>query len=425
MTTQPSMATSIDTATAVARQLADGQFDAALQHMSPDIRKSLSREQLAGLWHQLVQQFGPFAQFGQARVEMRSEIEFVILPAAFQNQTIELLISIRDGTVVGLFVPPNAVAVTKWQPPNYVDQTAFDSVDTSVGREPFKLGATLTLPNAPGRHPAVILVHGSGPGDRDESVGPNRPFRDLAEGLASRGVAVLRYDKRTKIYPAAVAALTNPTVQDETIDDVNAAVAVMVSRPDTDPARIIVVGHSLGATLAPRIAAGNSSIKAIVLLAAATRPLPDIMVEQIVYLNGLSNLPSAESEQSRREVESQAALARNAKPGDIGPAIFGAPPSYWADLNQYDPVMTAKDLRIPMLILQGTRDYQVTPSNLDRFRTQLAGHANVEIIELPGLNHLFMPGTGPGTPQEYAHPSHVDGQVVDLIADFISRLAAH
>jgi hypothetical protein len=104
--------------------------------------------------------------------------------------------------------------------------------------------------------------------------------------------------------------------------------------------------------------------------------------------------------------------------------IFGAPPSYWADLNRYDPAKAAAELTIPMLILQGDREYQVTLSNLDRFRSLLAGHPNVEIHERAGVSHLFIAGSGPGNPQEYDLPAHVDGRVIDLIVAFVGRLPA-
>ena len=146
-----------------------------------------------------------------------------------------------------------------------------------VGGEPRALPGTLFLPNGVEKAAAVVLVHGSGPNDRDETLGPNRPFRDLATGLATRGIAVLRYDKRTKVYPESFAGLKNPTVKDEILDDVSAALEFLKSRPEIDADRITITGHSLGGTLAPRIAAANPSVSKIVILAGAARPLPDLM----------------------------------------------------------------------------------------------------------------------------------------------------
>ena len=117
------------------------------------------------------------------------------------------------------------------------------------------------------------------------------------------------------------------------------------------------------------------------------------------------------------ELKAEAARALAAKPGE--PPILGVPSAYWADLNAYDPAVAAKKLTTPLLILQGGRDYQVTSKDLDRFKTALAGRANAEIGEFPKLNHLFMPGEGKSTPDEYQKPGHVDPAVVEAIATFV------
>jgi alpha-beta hydrolase superfamily lysophospholipase len=109
-------------------------------------------------------------------------------------------------------------------------------------------------------------------------------------------------------------------------------------------------------------------------------------------------------------------------PGDEGPPILNCPPSYWADLNAYDAAAAAAKLSLPMLILQGGRDYQVTQQDLSRFKVALAGHANATVRELPRLNHLFMAGEGKSRPEEYDRPSHVDGEVIDAIAAFVTGL---
>ena len=129
---------------------------------------------------------------------------------------------------------------------------AFVERDTAVVTGTIRLPATLTYPAGVARAPGVVLVHGSGPNDRDETVGANKPFRDLAHGLAGRGIVVLRYDKRSKVAPLAF--MGRPfTVDEEVVDDALSAAALLRGLPEVDPSRVVVLGHSLGGTLAPRI----------------------------------------------------------------------------------------------------------------------------------------------------------------------------
>ncbi len=142
-----------------------------------------------------------------------------------------------------------------------------------------------SLPKGEGPFPAIVLVHGSGPNDRDETIGPCKPFRDLAQGLSSQGIAVLRYEKRTKAHPAALALLPGGiTVKEETVDDAAAAVGLLAAHEKIDPKRIFVLGHSLGGSLLPRIAAVRGDIAGLVSLAGSTRPLEDLLLEQVRYL---------------------------------------------------------------------------------------------------------------------------------------------
>ena len=155
-------------------------------------------------------------------------------------------------------------------------------------------------------------------------------------------------------------------------------------------------------------------------MAGATRPLPSITVEQVEYITALHGTPDARGQQQIAELKRDAARALAARPGDVGPPIMGVPPAYWADLNGYDPAVTAQQLAIPMLILQGERDYQVTSADLQHFKDALAGHANVAIREFPRLNHLFIAGDGQSRPEEYETPGHVDAAVIDAIAAFVA-----
>jgi len=413
--------TPMDFAEKVAWDLAEEHFAPVVTRMSPEMAAAPPAEKLSEIWASLTHQFGAFGGLGDATSETKAGVTLVRVPVKFRTRVLDLEIAVASERIVGFFIAPHEDPAAAWTAPAYVDPSKFRDVEVRIGEEPNALPGTLSLPKGVDKAPVVILVHGSGPQHRDESVGPNRIFRDIASGLASRGVAVLRYDKRTKVYPTSFEGLKNPTVTDEVLDDVMLAFDMLKARPDIDARDIVVLGHSLGGTLAPRIAAANPGVAKIVILAGATRSLPDIAVAQTEYLASLNGAADAASAKAIEAINADAARVRAARPGDEGAPFLGAPLSYWADLNTYDPAAVADSLTLPILILQGGRDYQVTMADFDRFRSVLADHANVEMHELPRLNHLFMSGVGPSTPAEYEQPGHVDAEVIDLIANFVSK----
>ena len=318
--------------------------------------------------------------------------------------------------VSGLLFSPSS-AGSEYHPPAYADPAKFEEQDITVSSGNFELTGTLTVPKGSGPFPAVVLVHGSGPHDRDENVFGNRPFKDLAWGLAGHGVATLRYDKRTQQYGAALDPKTL-TVDQEVVDDAIAAVRLLTKRQDLDRKRIFVVGHSLGAVAAPYTATRESQIAGIVMLAASARPVYELVPEQQEYifrLDGrLGPAESAQLERVRGKVE-------KIRQGTYGQAdkMLGAPSSYWHDLDRLDPIAHAEKLNIPILIVHGSRDYQVTSKEHRLFKDALAEKNNVTFKMVDGMDHLLRIGQGPSAPAQYRQVGHVDAQVITLIAEWI------
>src|SRR5208282_2328616 len=158
------------------------------------------------------------------------------------------------------------------------------------GARGWPLPGTLTRPRGVASAPLLILVHGSGPNDRDETLGPNTPFRDLAHGLASRGIAVLRYDKRTYAHKQKLikeGLNKTITIKEEVIDDVLATLAKVRDLSGIDPDRIFVLGHSGGGSLAPVIAQRDGKLAGILLLAAGSRPVEEVLREQLNYVKSI------------------------------------------------------------------------------------------------------------------------------------------
>ena len=414
--------------------LARGDTAAAEAMEDATMRAAAPAAALAELWRQLVAQFGAYQGPGAVDAQEQAPYTNVTIHGAFEKATLPLIVTVTaDGRVAGfhLGAPSAPGSPGTSQPPDassspaaYVRPDAFTETDVTVGTAPWELPGTLSMPGGDGPFLAVVLVAGSGPQDRDETIGPNKPLRDLAWGLASAGIAVLRYDKRTLAHGAAIAGDPSTiTVREETIDDAVAAVDLLRRTPGIDPGRVFVAGHSLGGYLAPRIAArAPGRVAGIALLEANSSSLLQLIVEQSEYLAGLQGSPSPQASDQLRVLRAQVARAESPDLAPSTPATelpLGVPAAYWLDLRTYDPLATARALPIPMFFAQGGRDYQVPPSELAAWRGALAGRDDVMFHEYPALDHLLLAGTGPSTPAEYATPGHVAPEVVADLAAWI------
>ena len=307
--------------------------------------------------------------------------------------------------------------------PEYVDTASFTERQFEFGVEGWRLPCVLTIPKGTGPFPVVVLVHGSGPNDRDETLGPNKPFRDIAWGLASRKIAVFRYDKRTLTQRnkfMQIADSITPYV--ETVEDAVKAVDTLKNIPEIDKNKIYVLGHSLGGMLLPRIGQADTSINGLIVLAGSTRPLENIYYSQVKYIFSLDSVISKEENEELKKIEKQVKAVKSKKlsiktPASDLPMNINA--LYWLDLRNYKPHELAKKLNKPMLILQGHRDYQVTYDDFKLWQKALVSKKDVELKSYPKLNHLFMEGEGISTPNEYNKEGHVSDLVIKAISGWI------
>ncbi len=401
-------------------QLSLGKWSAARRDLDATMSSALDEAKLEATWRGLGSSVGALKSIERIRSDKLGAYTTVLVTCVFEKAKLDAKVAYDPAhKIAGLFFLPTQ---DPWSPPPYAKPDATVEREITIGADPWKLPGTLTLPKGGTKVPAVVLIHGSGPGDRDESIGPNKPFADLAVGLASRGVAVLRFDKRTRVHGSKL-DLSSFTIADESVNDALAAVKLLKETPEIDPARIFVAGHSLGGFLVPRIAEqAKGDVHGYVILAGSTRDVPTMMLEQMKYIAGLDGRTAPEETKMEADVAAakrriEALVAGSPpKPGEV---VLGAGPAYWLDLAKYDVIASAKAMTAPVLVVQGGRDYQVTMVDFDRWKGAFAGKKDATLRLHPALNHVLSPGEGKSSPEEYERRTPVDAAVIEDVATFV------
>lgn len=401
--------------------LKSGDFGAVHAQLSPALQEAVPME----AWMQIALSLAPLGELGRPQVMGASATAVhhnvdVLLP--FAVAPYKAIIRFDGEGLVDDFHLNTYLPVETAGAPAYADPAAFVEEEVVVGEAPWALPGTLTLPAGEGPFPAVVLVHGSGPSDRDETAYAVKPFRDLAHGLAARGIATLRFDKRTFVHSQKFGANPKFTVQQESVEDALAAVRLLAADERIDAGQIYVLGHSLGGLVLPRIFAQDEEglIRGGIAMAAANSIL-DALEAQNEIMVQTGQLPLLQLE----FIKPQLAMLRDpAFDPENPPEGFAlGTPHYWHDLVPKASELL-KEQEQPVLFLQGARDFQVPVSEFESFQADLAARANVTFQLFPKLNHLFTEGEGEiSTLAEYMVPANVPEYVVEAIAEWIRALA--
>lgn len=278
----------------------------------------------------------------------------------------------RPGPGADVATPAPIVTPYPLPPPHFASRNVtFASSGGAV------LSGTLTLPDAQrGRLPAFVFVHGSGPGTRNGGLPQNPTFLDLSTALSNADYIVLRYDKR------GIGASTGVATEDWHVlgGDVRAAAAFLRRQPGVDPNRIFLLGHSEGGIVVPLVAPSIPGVAGIVLMAPPAVPMERILDEQ-----------------------------SHGQDSSLLRAVRGGLRSY----DGIDPASVIRTVSVPILVLQGTQDIQILPSDLHHLTDAArAAHKNITVDLLGGDDHLFLevpPGSTGAS--EYTIPAPLDPRV--------------
>lgn len=380
---------------------------------SAQMKAAIGEDFYKQLMDSLIAQYGSAVEVIGSDISEDSGYEVVLVHTAFEKETLSFSIALDQAHLIsGLQIVPYAA------PPS--EDTLGEEISFGLAEMP--LSGTLILPDSENSPTIVVLVHGSGPNDRNEKFGPNHPFQDIALGLNEFGIGSLRYDKRTYLYGSEYAAIPSAGLYEETVEDVVLAVAYI--KEQVNPAaRIYLLGHCLGGYAIPYINSELSKtdyrVDGYISMAGNVSSLNELFVIQTEYLYGLDDEISDEEQQQIDMITAEMNKVDHVMDMDDTELIMGITAGYWKSFENYDVVGLAQEIEAPILLLQGTRDYEVTVSEYDKWLDIFKNKTNVTSYLFDGLNHLMIYGEGPMGPDEYMVAGQVDSQVVDAIQGFI------
>lgn len=398
----------------VAECIKNNTFEPITALFDDSLSQSLTAKDLENVFAQLASVLGPIQSYSYLQTGSFDNYEEGDVLLKYAQTTVSLAVVINEDKQI------SGIHTNQYTPKVNLPTGAVEEEITFSADSAYPLTGTLTLPGKEGNYPVVVLVHGSGPLDRDETVYNTKFFRDLAYGLAEKGIATFRYDKRTFTYAEELTGSTTLTLDEEVIDDALAAINLMDTTAHINNNQIYVLGHSLGAMLVPMLNEKTSHVAGYIMASAPARDLPDVVLEQYKYLISSDNTSSeadkaAYIEQIQYFVETAKNVTASTAGDTLGLAGFND--LFWAALNLYDQQLEAQKITVPTLITQGERDYQVTMTDFKLWEDKLKGLDNFTLKSYPGLNHLYVSGTKESTPDEYLFDSFADeGYIHDLAA---------
>lgn len=401
--------------------LREGDFDGCVGHFDVTMKASLPPAKLKAVWNETVATYGPVRSI--QNIELFPYKEYIIAFVYCRCDISGLIIQQtydKGGRVAGLFFKP----YDQDAPASLPDKLEENGVNINEGTE-WELNGKIVRTKGAKSGVAAVLVQGSGPSDMDETISVNKPFRDIAWGLAENGVDSVRYDKRTYTHGGKMASMDDLTVEQETIEDAIAAAKLLRTEGYS---KVYLVGHSLGGMIAPRIVdEGKGVFDGMVIMAGSPRKLTDIIKDQNDAL--IASMPeSADKEALRQIISTEYGKVANLDTWTDAELksnkIFELSAYYLKDLAGVDAVATAKKLGVPTFIIQGSADFQVyADKDYKMWQTELQGETFAKFKLYAGLNHLFMLSQGQyaGTVAEYGIKSSVSQQVVDDMAGFMKN----
>ncbi|MET3537960.1 alpha/beta hydrolase [Chryseobacterium limigenitum] len=383
----------------------DHNAEKAHAYFDPLVASHVSVNDLKELYPQIQGQMGEFKSI----IEVNNEKDTYYFYSDFEKSKLDIQITFNtENKIIGFY---------------FIPHKTFDKADDKkalkIKSDDIELKGTLLQPTQGDQKKLVIFIHGSGPQDRDETIGENKPFKDIAEYFFKNGISSYRYDKRTYSNPETFN--DQSTVEQETINDAVNVANYFKANESFKGYQIIILGHSQGAYLMPKIAEKAQASKYI-FMAGNARPLQDIIVDQFEYLHKVvpSKIPIEDVQNIKKKVEflNSDKFNLDVKKSELP---FDLPASYWKSLLDYKPLDLIKKINVPMFFAQGERDYQVTEKDFNLWKNELKNNKSAEFKLYPSLNHFFAKHSGVASWEEYEVKGNVDEAFLKDLAQFILK----
>lgn len=384
-----------------------------------EMKRVLGESGLEELWDAILMQFGEINKIYESNVEKKDTLFVTRTKVEFEKRSWYLkLVFNRENKISGFFIEPLTMP---YEPPSYANLDAFYEYKKTIQDPKFPIDGILTLPKSKNRVPVIIILGGSGPTDKDLTIGSKRIYKDIAWGLASAGIAVFRFDKRTLTHAKSIAAVPNFSIDDEYLQDARLAIKMLKGQAEIDPNQIYVMGHSLGGHILPYLATKLKGVSGYIGFAANYSSLPALMAYQADFLS--KDLPEQQKE-PYRQLKQKAIYARDRfslnSPMDSLPD--GLTAIYLQSLYHAAPNNHLRSLeKHRFLFIQCEKDYQVPNTEHRRWQDSVKDTqaSKTSFISLPLLNHLGCDELGEMGPGSYEKPGNVSSLLIKEIEAFI------
>ncbi len=423
-----------DKAIEFTKSLTANRYDECTKEFTDKLLEALPSGKLEEAYLGVIKDIGSYVKVDKTTATQKDGADIVVVYCVFEKSglTVQLAYD-SEGKISGVYFnyyKPDSGDKSSGKADSFALTQGVAQLDLVVGEgSKWELKAKLTS-SATKSDTAVLMVHGSGPMDMDETVYDNKPFYDIAVGLAQQGVDSLRYNKRTFQYLKQLEKedMSHFTVEDEVIAD--AILAGKLLR-DRGYKKVYLLGHSLGGMLSMRIdSEGEGIFDGIIMLAGSPRTLTDIMLDQnLAALNTITDKKQKDDGLAIIEDEKAKLSSINTLTEEelLKQTVFGLPAYYLKEMNSVSTAELAKKQTKPVLVLQGGKDWQVYPDkDYTLWQELLKENDKAEFELYSELNHLFMvpqgtkQGIGNGT-SEYMIKGTVDAKVIDRIAGFVKK----